>query len=79
MLRLVARIQALGDLAESEGKKDLNPKEESQLDPEGHVVKVYYFFYLVLSVGGLLVFSTLGKANVHKGEPPYTSYAGTKQ
>lgn len=37
------------------------------------MVKVYYFFYLVLSVGGLLVFSTLGKANVHKGEPPYTT------
>ena len=46
-------------------------KKESHLDIECHVVKIYYFLYCVLSSGGLLVFSTSGKANVHKRELSY--------
>lgn len=34
-------------------------------------LKIYYFLYCVLSSGGLFVFSTSGKANVHKGELLY--------
>lgn len=42
------------------------------------MVKVYYFFYLILPGDGLPVFSMSNKINVHKGEPydssPYMSY-----
>lgn len=34
-------------------------------------LKIYYFLYCVPSSGGLFVFSTSGKANVHKGELLY--------
>lgn len=62
MLRLVARTQALGDLAESEGKKRIEPIRRS-VGPRRPCVKVHYFFYCVLPDGGL-VFSTSDKAHV---------------